>query len=149
MVPTLEGVRIWTSGTELEQCIDAPMHQIFLGLVKTIIFCVAKFLKTINRNAPFMKSIALRMNNVNQLRLSWCKVEQFSSDKNLTGGWLAENFLGYSRLFPIWYANLGIADQEILVATDHYARFIQSAYICICHLMTNQSIDPEIIDDHI
>ena len=104
---------LWTSGLDLTQCIDTPMHQIFMGMIKNLIELVADWLKSQNKFLPFVKAVNPLIVTLTQLRLSWCNVEMLTGTKFGTGGWVAETYLGYARLLPIIYWSISsICDSQ-------------------------------------
>ena len=91
---------LWTSNSELDKCIDTPMHQIFLGMMKSIIKFIGKWYKSQNRMTKFIDSFNKNMAAVQTLRLDCCKMDRITSVDKLTGGWVAESYLAYARLMP-------------------------------------------------
>ena len=80
---------------------------------------------------------------------NWSKLDSHTTESGvMTGGWVAENYLAYSRLLPVWYVNLDILCEGKRDAIGVKC-LIQAAYTSLCHLMTNMTIKPSVIDDYI
>ena len=60
---------------------------------------------------------------------------------------MAESFLVYARLLPLWYGDLeNLCDQS---NTKPMQCLINSAYVCVCHLMTKTPVEIGAIDDYV
>jgi hypothetical protein len=94
---------LWNRGVLFEQHFDVIMHLIFLGIVKKTMDMVVDWAKARSSNAPFERSVTDRLESVHKLRLNWCKVMPYSTGR---GGWVSENYLGFSRLIPWFYLTL-------------------------------------------
>ena len=46
VVDQVEHPALWMSGLPLDCCLDTPMHQLFLGIVKSVIVFIATWLKS-------------------------------------------------------------------------------------------------------
>ena len=139
---------LWTSGIELHQCIDIPMHQIFLGLVKGLIDFIGDWFKSQNKYKPFIRSIQVMVDRIADLGLSWCKLEKFS-DSDGTGGWVAESYLGYSRLLPVLYGDVNKIVDPNSFDTKPFLCLVQSAYALICRIMTMPSADGNTVNEYV
>ena len=66
--------------------------------------------------------------------LSWCRIEMFSSNNHGTGGWLAEHFIGYSRLFLICYAHLSVVcDNKSIDIHLFHGLSYQLTVVCVSY----------------
>ena len=93
---------LWKSGLRLDSFLETPMHHLFEGIVKTIIEIQMDFFKEHNKWATFGFYSNSILTEVNQLKVSYCRAEPFTSGKEFkTGGWIAETYLGYSRLMIV------------------------------------------------
>ena len=91
---------MWNSEIRLEQCIDTPMHLLFQGVVKTVINETQAFLKFHSLWTTFGKHANEMMEQISNLKCDFCKVEKFNGDNDFTtGGWIAETYVGFSRIF--------------------------------------------------
>jgi len=101
---------IWDSGLQLQQSVEPGMHQLFLGVTKTIILEVQNWCTLRKKHSSLKRHINAMNKMVMQLHLSWCKVQPYVGDK--LGGWVSENYLGFARLLPWVYANLDSLDDD-------------------------------------
>lgn len=90
----------WARGVHLHQHPDVPMHLLFLGIVKTVIFRVEKWLTRQVKAKPFRDMMKGILEGVQELNLSWCVVLPYKG--GLFSGLVSENWLGMSRLLK-WY----------------------------------------------
>ena len=128
---------MWTSGFDLSQCIDTPMHQIFQGMIKNLIELVADWLKRLNKFSSFVNAVNPLIKTITKLRLSWCKVDILTGTNFGTGGWVSEMYLGYAQLLPILYCSISsICDSQTIDIQTLY-QLIIAAYSCVSHLMTH------------
>ena len=140
---------LWINNIELDQCIDTPMHQIFQGLIKSSIKLISEWLKVYNCNTSFFNRIENQMICIKDIRLDWCNMEKFTSTGKLTGGWVAENYLAFSRLYTHLYSLidylLHIPKKKLLPLIC----FIQSVFNVVSRLMSTNPISPNEIDAYI
>lgn len=94
---------LWQSGIDLHQCIDTPMHHIFQGMVKGRIEFISNWFKFQRCHTQFIQLVGNLMTDISKLRLNWCNLDNFTGPTNGTGGWVAESYLGFSCLLPLWY----------------------------------------------
>ena len=88
----------WNSGLEVQQSVEPSMHQLFLGLVDTVMGEVQSWC-SLRRKFESMKAAVDKRNRlIMELHLSWCKTQPYTTDK--LGGWISENFLGFARIMP-------------------------------------------------
>ena len=73
------------------------MHQLFEGIVKSVIELIMQFFKHHRKWTKFTAQTNYLLDTVKSLRLSFCKCETFTNEEDFkTGGWLAELYLGFS-----------------------------------------------------
>ena len=58
------------------------------------------------KGAPFVRETKDVLQSIEDLCLSWCKVQPFTGGR--FGGWVSENFLGLSRLLQWLYSRLDL-----------------------------------------
>lgn len=92
-------------GVLLTDTVDAPMHLLFLNLVKTCVLKIQEWLLAQQRNAPFVKSNAPFLLGFLHMHIEWLHLLPYKGKK--FGGWVSENFLGFSRLIKWFYQNIG------------------------------------------
>lgn len=134
---------------DLHQCIDTPMHQIFQDMVKGLIELIADWFKFQKRYKQYVLSVTGRMAQIARLRLNWCKLDTFTGSTSGTGGWVAESFLGFYRLLPLWYGHIDTICDTTRINIKPLLCLVQSAYACVSHLMTMAVVSPELIDRYV
>ena len=86
------------------------MHQLFLGLMKTACFEVQNWAALRKKYSTMRTALELMTIEVQKLRLSWCKIEPYRGEK--LGGWVSENFMGFSRIAPWFYSCLHWLEED-------------------------------------
>jgi hypothetical protein len=94
----------WRRGVDLVQHPDVPMHLLFLGVVKTVVQRVETWMSNKGKSTAFVEETQEVLRGIEDLNLSWCKVQPFTGGK--FGGWVSENFLGLSRLLKWLYSRM-------------------------------------------
>jgi hypothetical protein len=95
---------VWSRGVYLVQHPDVPMHLLFLGVVKTVVQRVEEWMSNKGKCSAFLSEATAMLQGLEDLNLSWCKLQPFSGGK--FGGWVSENFLGLSRVLKWLYSRL-------------------------------------------
>ena len=142
---------MWNSVYRLEQCIDTPMHLLFQGIVKSIILETQAFFKFHKKWASFGMRSNTILNEINKMHLEFCRAEHFNGgDQYTTGGWIAETYLGFSRLFTylVTQTSEDISKQNLL-ADKEFRCMIQSLHSLISRLMCNNNISYTEIDSYV
>ena len=102
---------IWDTGMDLQQCHQASMHLLFLGVVKTTVFGVQQWAARRKKYSQLREFIRINCAALEKLNLSWMKVVSYQGEK--LGGWISENFLGFSRCIPWLYSMIdNLPDDE-------------------------------------
>ena len=97
---------IWKSCIQIEEFIETPMHHLFEGVIKAIIELQMDFSKQLNKWTQYGTISNLILEEVNNLKCLYNRCELFTGGKDFkTGGWLAETYLGYSRLIVILFGH--------------------------------------------
>lgn len=140
----------WKSSLQLDNFVETPMHHIFEGIVKSIIEVQMEFFKIHNKWSAFGGYSNNILADIQQLKLAYCRVEPFTSGKEYkTGGWIAETYLGYSRLMIIL---INQTDKMVTTSLRGYNELvvvIQVLYALISRLMQHNTSHVEQIDDYI
>ena len=96
---------LWSRpGVELATHLDVIMHMLFLGVVKSTINLIKKWLTTLNKNSTFTEENAPYLESFKKMSLDWLRILPYGSGK--LGGWVSENYLGFSRIFLWFYQNI-------------------------------------------
>ena len=93
----------WECCNSFNTFVEAPMHLLFLGITKVIMIDIQMWLKLSNHGNSFYKLTTGILEPIQAIRVEWCKVLAFSNTK--FGGWVSENYLGFSRLM-LWFYSL-------------------------------------------
>jgi hypothetical protein len=95
---------VWTRGVNLDQHPDIPMHLLCLGIVKTVILRVSRWMAKKCKGKAFVRQMKGLLESLQKLHLSWCPVLPYKGGK--FGGWVSENYLTMSRLLKWFYSVL-------------------------------------------
>jgi hypothetical protein len=106
----------WYDSNDLSIFVDAPMHLLMLGITKSVMLKIGKWLRNYNLNALFVSMSNDILRSIKSLNIEWCKILEYPrTDK--TGGWVSENFAAMGRLGIWFYTNLeNISDAKKEVA---------------------------------
>lgn len=94
----------WCRGVEITQHIDAIMHLLFLGVIKTTMKRVNYWAKVRGKHDAMVSSSKLILEGVQDLRLQWVNVLPYR--QGCFSGWVSENYLGMARMLPWFYNNM-------------------------------------------
>jgi hypothetical protein len=90
----------WVLFENVNRFPEMPMHLLFLGIVKTVIVDIMNWLKLQKKYASFFSKANGLLTEIQAFGLPWLKVMPFINGK--LGGWVAENYLGFSRVM-VWF----------------------------------------------
>ena len=62
---------------------------------------------------------------------------------------MAESYLGFSRLLPLWYGHIDIICDLTRINIKPMLCLVQSAYACVSHLMTMPAVCAALIDRYV
>ena len=94
----------WYNFNDLTIYVNVPMHLLMLGVVKSVILKIGKWLRFYNLNSRFIKMSSGILDAIKSLNVEWCKILAYpKTDK--TGGWVSENFVAMGRL-GLWFYSL-------------------------------------------
>ena len=142
----------WTYGTELDQCIDTPMHHLFQGIVKSIMELTIDWLS--RKDGPQYKQFGDYVNktlfNIHHLSLDWCRLETFTSGRKYSlGGWQAEQFVAFSRCILILYGAIRDIVGNSELGINQYECLLQSLYCLLTRLMGDDESESIYIKDYV
>ena len=96
---TLNFSQYWCMSIKLYQCIDTPMHLLFQGIIKSVIEITIVILKKHYKNTVFSQNVHSIMHMIKSVHCEFCRVETFTgTNQTSLSGWVAENYLGFSRV---------------------------------------------------
>ena len=101
---------MWNSGLTLNQCPQATMHILFLGIVKKSVLWLQDWSTCQKKYTALQIELEKRTRMIRQLGLSWMKMEPYKGKK--LGGWVSENYLAFCRVLPWIYLNLPNLDLD-------------------------------------
>ena len=140
----------WKSGLQLDNFVETPMHHLFEGIVKSIIELQMDFFKLHNKWSTFGGYSNNILADINQLKVAYCRAEPFTSGNEYkTGGWIAETYLGYSRLMIILINQTDKMIISSLLGYNELVVVIQVLYALISRLMQHDGNHIEQIDDYV
>ena len=99
---------IWGRDFPLENFIDAIMHLIFEGILKTTQCLIQTWTSNSNKQQAFLRRVAGRMEAILRLHLDWRKAHPCRGEKR--GGWVAENFVALAKIIKWFYSDLHLAN---------------------------------------
>ncbi len=102
--PVWQFPELWNRQVSIRSNVETPMHLLFLGIVKTIAQKIDQWLKARDKSTTFIKFMDGKMEFLQKLQLSWCRTVPYKGGK--FGGWISENFIALTRIYPWFYAYL-------------------------------------------
>jgi len=102
---------LWCQNVNLTPHVDAIMHLIFLGVVKSTIQKILDFFALRGKQAAFLKYSNSLLEGVQHLHLCWCKCIPCKTGK--FGGWVSENYLSTARMFAWLYSDVQLVAPDI------------------------------------
>ena len=93
---------------------DVIMHLLFLGVVKTTIIQIQNCLSAQSKLGSFLKSTNSYLREFLSMSIEWLPIQPYQGGK--LGGWVSENFLGFSRILPWFFQNI----DEAVESTSDY-----------------------------
>ena len=147
---------VWNDNLELLDFIETPMHQLGLGIGKSILEMITEWLKSDLIPAQSgLTSTGLRRNMQNLLqdlkkvRMSWCNPLPFNeSDKKgySTGGWVADQWFALIRFSKMLFAWCARPDaQSSRYGAHDLSRVLISYVAFVARCLTHSPIDKAFI----
>ena len=87
--------------SDLSVFVEAPMHLLMLGVMKSVMIKIGSWLRSINQNSNFLSIVKSKLSIIKRMNIEWCKILEYPTTEK-TGGWVSENFLAISRL-GVWF----------------------------------------------
>jgi hypothetical protein len=105
----------WYGCHDLSIFVEVPMHLLMLGIMKSVMLKIGKWLRLMNQNTSFVTLISGKLHKIKGMNIEWCKILEYPTTEKF-GGWVSENFSAMARL-GIWFYShlyfLPISDQYI------------------------------------
>ena len=136
----------WTSGMQLRQCLECPMHALPLGVGKKTHIVETEWMKDkLHIHKSVGDAAVDTMETVRLLQLDWYQLSSFGGGREYTvGGWNASHHLAFIRHQPVYslqvkdqfvkkYPN---RDQQLSRTFNAYMRVADSLYCMVSRLLT-------------
>ena len=138
---------LWDCPIALNQYIDAPMHLLFQGIIKSLIEMISEWLtalpKTPSYHKEFCQIIHPTMLAISNMNLKWCFMNIFHTAKNYkTTGWIANNYLAFARLMLVFYRYIRHVVPNSLLGLIECEAMIQSGLCVVSYIMSQHNKDP-------
>ena len=88
--------RVWSPPMGIELFADAPMHLLFLGIMKDVHRMTMKWCSTLNIESSTIRQISRYFNMLFDMKLDWLKIIPIGG--SIFSGWVSENWLALSRI---------------------------------------------------
>ncbi len=110
--------------------INAPMHLLFLGIVKSIMEVSEKYMKDEKLATKFIHHANGYIAQLESVHVDFLQLRQLPNTNYLT-----EWCLGIARIFPFLHGKLTTILALSIMHGDKYMCMVQSMYVMISHLM--------------
>ena len=140
----------WNGPHMLNQCVDAPMHLLFLGILKSIMVLTMNWLTGLPspKYKVFGDTINPLLKRISQLNLSWIRINPFSSPREYTlGGWISSHYTAFCRIMCIAYAPIRHIISLDNIAIDNFERMILTNKLCFSLLLSKDNSMNTLVPD--
>ena len=100
------GSAFWNGKLELKQFVDALMHLIFLGVIKSTKKLISTWIQMSKRGKSFTLLARGLLTPIVEMGLDWCKIIEVES------GWVSDNYLAFARLMKWYYHPLMVLPHD-------------------------------------
>jgi hypothetical protein len=90
----------WLRNTDVLDHVEAIMHLLFLGIVKSVLTDIHTWMKKKKTFTKFLSVIDNYLSPIERLKLSWCKIVRYGTGS--FGGHVSENYLAMARILK-WF----------------------------------------------
>ena len=97
--------KVWFHPMGIESFIDAPMHLLFLGVMKDVHRNTMAWCKQLNIESMSMRHFSAYFNSLFEMKLEWLKIIPIGEGS--FSGWVSENWLAYARIMKWLYSIIG------------------------------------------
>ena len=140
---------MWTTILTLDQFIETPMHHLFEGLVKSSIEILMLYMKFHKKWSAFARLTNDILNDVSSLNLNYCSTDSFNNEEDFkTGGWLAENYVAFSRIMLIILGHFEEFIEPNELGFYELQVIFQTLFALLSRLMSNKIFDNKTIDNY-
>jgi hypothetical protein len=100
---TLDMPPLWDDLVPLDSYVESPMHLLFLGIVESVVKLIHEWCARRRLGTTFVKYANKVLRELITLQVPWCKIMPYSPTGKF-GGWVSENYLGFSRIIKWFYS---------------------------------------------
>lgn len=100
-------------GVDFLTHVDAIMHLVFLGIVKSSLLKAKQWFTAQDKYASFIRENSPYLDRFKKTSIDWLKILPYKGGS--FGGWVSENYLGFSRIMKWFFQNSG----EAMVVQDN------------------------------
>ena len=91
---------VWDRGLDIGCHVDVPMHLLFLGVGKSVLRQVHRWLRLRRKESSFFKVANEKMDAISSMHLfGWLNTAPYGEGGNF-GGWVAESYVAACRFLP-------------------------------------------------
>jgi len=141
---------LWNGTHKLDQCIDAPMHLLFLGIVKSIMEITRDWLSKLT-NSPYKQFgdyINSFITNLSNMNIGWLRMTSFHGQRNYTtSGWLSVHYATIGRLCCILYSPIRHIVGDDAVGLNEFESLMIILNLLLSQLLSQRNTDYSLIDD--
>ena len=129
--------------TGINDWVDTIMHQVFLGVTKSLFTDVINdWLKSSRSYSVYVATINPRLLSIKDMSIDFCKAETVSPSGGGFGRYVSENYLAFARICKWVYSSMAIIRGEPAVQ-----ELISGFLAMVARIMVTGDITPSIADD--
>ena len=139
----------WNSDYKLDQYIDAPMHLLCLGIVKSIIALTMEWMNGFGEYKQLGKIIDPIVASIHDMNLDWCEILCLNEcdQKYNPKGWVSENYLGFSRIISILYNPVRmLMEKKDGISVNNFEGMIITLHVMLCMLFAEKHTEHLALD---
>ena len=148
---------LWLQRHALRSFVSAPLHLLFLGIVKDLCKLMEEYLKTFKRRASYLRDVEQGMADLIAMQIKFCRLHVFSkTDKTaITSGWLCDNCIAFARIMPALFVGIffkHINSENLSFNETKHRRaqaMIVSGFVMICLIMSPEQVPRDVLMEHI
>ena len=145
---------LWNCSIQLNQYIDAPMHLIFQGIIKSLIEMISEWLialstKNVSYHKNFCTIVHPLMVSISNMNITWCSLNTFNTTKKYKPtGWIANNYLAFARIMLVVYRYIRSVVKKSEAGLLECEGMIQSGLCLVSYIMSKHNNDPKPIMEY-
>ncbi len=123
--------QLWKTAVSFDMFIEAPMHLLFLGMVKSIMEVSDTYMKQNQLGNKFITHANTYIAQLQSFHLEFLQIWTLPN-----ANFLSEWCLGIARVFPFLYGKVTTTIEPTIHYGDKYMCMVYSMYVMISHLMS-------------